>query len=150
MKDMNKVFLLGRIGVEPEVRTTKSGLAFAKFSLATARRVKDSSSSEAGAQAWTDETQWHRVIAWGRLAETVQKLGHKGQTVLVEGTIRSRKYETQEGRPQFSFEVHADEMSFLGLPSGTQRNSVKNEIAEESESGSTLEVQVAAAEDLPY
>jgi single-strand DNA-binding protein len=113
MKDMNKVFLLGRLGVDPEIRTTQSGLTFARFSLATARRVKESSGSESGEPQWKDQTQWHRVIAWGKLAEMAQRMAKKGQTILVEGSLRQRKYEAKDGRSQISFEVHADEMSFL-------------------------------------
>jgi single-strand DNA-binding protein len=150
MKDMNKVFLLGRMGADPEVRTTKNGLAFAKFSLATARRVKDPNGSDSGVQAWMDETQWHRVVAWGRMAETVQKLGRKGQTVLIEGTIRNRKYETQDGKPQFSFEVHADEMSFLGLTSSASRSSGGSQAGESAAVEPDVALGVSPSEDLPY
>lgn len=146
MKDMNKVFLLGRLGADPELRTTKNGLSVAKLSLATARRIRDVSAPESGTEAWKDETQWHRVVAWGKLAENVQRMGRKGMTVLVEGTIRSRRYEDREGKPQFSFEVHADEMSFLG---GGKSG------ADTTESGGLAEAQVgtsesALAEDLPF
>jgi single-strand DNA-binding protein len=146
MKDMNKVFLLGRLGGDPEIRSTRNGLSVARLSLATARRIRDVSAGEGAPDAWRDETQWHRIIAWGKLAENVQRLGKKGMTVLVEGTIRSRRYDDREGKPQFSFEVHADEMSFLGggKPASDPAQEMNVSVARES-----IE-EPAAAEDLPY
>jgi single-strand DNA-binding protein len=132
MKDLNKVFLLGRLGVDPEFRTTQSGLSFARFSLATARRVRENGAQQAGEQAWTEETQWHRVIAWGKLADAVHRIGKKGQTVLVEGSLRQRKYESKEGKPQISFEVHAEELSFLN--SGGGGSAIRAQQREEAES----------------
>jgi len=146
MKDMNKVFLLGRLGADPELRSTKSGLSVAKLSLATARRIRDTSVPENGSDSWKDETQWHRVVAWGKLAENVQRMGRKGMTVLVEGTIRSRRYEDREGKPQFSFEVHADEMSFLG-GGKAQMDSSESAIPGESQE---RERETTLAEDLPF
>ena len=146
MKDMNKVFLLGRLGAEPELRSTKNGLSVAKLSLATARRIRDASAPENGSEAWKDETQWHRVVAWGKLAENVQRLGRKGMTVLVEGTIRSRRYEDREGKPQFSFEVHADEMSFLGGGKAATDSAESGVLAEAQERTN----EPAIAEDLPF
>jgi single-strand DNA-binding protein len=142
MKDLNKVFLLGRLGADPEVRSTQSGLSFARFSLATARRVREGGASQMGEQAWTEETQWHRVIAWGKLADAVQKISRKGQTVLVEGALRQRKYESKDGRPQISFEVHADEISFLNV---NGNNALRAQRVQSAESASLADMDSAEA-----
>jgi len=157
MKDLNKVFLLGRMGNDPEFRTTQSGLSFARFSLATARRVRENGSQQAGEQAWAEETQWHRVIAWGKLADAVQRMGKKGQTVLVEGSLRQRKYEAKDGKPQISFEVHAEEMSFLNSGAGgssvrtRQRELEKEEgMAHVSENTEVSLTHSSDSEDIPF
>lgn len=112
MMDVNKVILVGRLGAEPIRRETKKGLPVAQFSLATSRRVRVEGDAEG--QPTGEETVWHRVVTWGRQAETCAQYLHKGQAVYVEGSVRSRKYDAKDGTQRTAFEVHADVVNFLG------------------------------------
>ncbi len=114
MKDMNRVILLGRLGSEPVQRSTKSGTSVVKFPLATSRRF--SSTDESGVEKQTDETEWHQVVVWGKQGDACAAHLVKGQSVLVEGTIRSHKYDAKDGAQKMSFEVHAENVCFLGKP----------------------------------
>lgn len=112
MKDVNKVLLIGRLGTDPVQRETKNGVAVVNFSLATSRRV-----TEQGPDAEVkerEETQWHKVVVWGKQAESCKQYLDKGQAVYVEGMMRSRKYTGKEGAARIAFEVHAENVIFLG------------------------------------
>jgi single-strand DNA-binding protein len=112
MKDVNKIMLIGRLGTDPVQRETKNGLAVVHFPLATSRRVVE---QEPGAEAKErEETQWHKIVVWGKQAEACKLYLVKGQAVFVEGMMRSRKYTNKEGAERISFEVHAENVSFLG------------------------------------
>ncbi len=112
MKDVNKIILIGRLGADPILRETKTGAVVVHFPVATARRVKPTEPSEE--EPKTEETQWHRIVAWGRQGETCAQYLKKGQKVYVEGSILSRKYEAKDGSERMSFEVIAETVSFLG------------------------------------
>ena len=111
MFDVNKAILVGRLGANPVVRPTKSGMSRATFPLATSRYIKSEGTD--GESEGREETQWHQVVAWGKQAERCAKYLSKGQPVFVEGTIRSRKYE-KEGENRYFFEIHAERFSFFG------------------------------------
>lgn len=115
MIDINKVILAGRLGANPVQKETKSGRAFTRFSVATSRKIKKSASTENGADdETTEETQWHHIVAWGKQAESCKQYLSKGRPVLIEGSLRHRKFEDSEGRTRYMTEVHADTVSFLG------------------------------------
>ena len=123
MKDINKVILLGRLGSDPIRRETKTGKTVVQFPVATARRVLSSSGTEdtesSGERDYVEETQWHRVVTWGKQAEACAKYLKKGQPVFVEGSIRTRTFEDKDGLERLSVEVHADTLSFL--PNGVSK-----------------------------
>lgn len=98
----NKVILLGRLGSDPEVSETTTGKMVAKFSLATTETYKHKTT-----------TQWHKIVAWGKLAEICQKWLAKGQQVYVEGKISNREWE-KDGRKHYSTEIVIDKMEFVG------------------------------------
>lgn len=126
MKDVNKVILIGRVGADPIQRETRQGVSVVNFPLATSRRLRAEAVGEAvkteevfGTEApakgeYSEETEWHRVVAWGREAESCAQFLRKGQPVYVEGMIRSRKFEAKDGAQRTAFEVHAESVSFLG------------------------------------
>ena len=105
MKDVNKVILLGRLGADPVQRETKNGLAVASFDVATSRRGKEEGEKQ---------TQWHKVVVWGKQAEACATHLKKGHSVFVEGTMKTRKYDGKDGNSRTAFEVHADDVSFIG------------------------------------
>lgn len=104
---VNKVFLIGNLGRDPEVRYTSSGQAVAHFSLATSRSRRDPNGN------WTDETEWHRIIAWDRLAEMASEHLHKGSKVYVDGRISSRKYTDNQGIERAAYEIVANDLTLL-------------------------------------
>ena len=116
MKDVNKIILVGRLGADPVLRDTKNGLSVAQFPLATSRWVKETGqeTAQTESQEAADKTQWHRVIAWGKQADACAQFLKKGDSVYVEGSVRTHKYESKEGDSRMAFEVHAETVSFLG------------------------------------
>ncbi len=104
MRDINKVMLMGRLGVDPTLRTTQNGTPVANFSLATENPSKDKEAAE---------TTWHRVVVWGKPAEWCQQRLQKGMPLFVEGRIRTSKYEGEDGKAKYSTEIHADNVHFI-------------------------------------
>jgi single-strand DNA-binding protein len=109
MASVNKVILVGNLGADPEVRYLPSGDAVANIRLATTDRYKDKASGE-----MKEMTEWHRVSFFGRLAEIVNEYLKKGSSVYIEGRIRTRKWQAQDGTDRYSTEIVADQMQMLG------------------------------------
>lgn len=108
-RSVNKVILLGNLGKDPELRYTPSGQAVARFSLATSDRWRDKNSGE-----WQDRTEWHTVVCWAKLAETVGQYLTKGSSVYIEGRLQTRSWDDKEGKKHYSTEVVANEMVMVG------------------------------------
>src|SRR3954468_9135001 len=104
---VNKVILVGNLGRDPEMRYTPSGQPVANFSLATSRGRQDANGN------WTDETEWHRIVVWERLAELASQSLHKGSKVYVEGRIQSRKYTDNQGVERTSYDIVAHDLTLL-------------------------------------
>src|SRR5690349_22179813 len=114
MASVNKVILVGNLGADPEVRYLPSGDAVANIRLATTDRYKDKQSGE-----FKEMTEWHRISFFGRLAEIVSEYLKKGSAVYIEGRIRTRKYQAQDGTDRYSTEIVADQMQMLGGRGGS-------------------------------
>jgi single-strand DNA-binding protein len=113
MPSMNRVFLVGNLGHEPEVRATGSGTPVLTLSVATTERFKDAGGNR------KERTDWHRVVAWNDLATNCGKYLKKGDRVLVEGRLQGREYE-KDGEKRTSVEVIARNIQFLTFKKGTQ------------------------------
>jgi single-strand DNA-binding protein len=109
MASVNKVILVGNLGADPEIRYLPSGDAIANIRLATTDRYKDKASGE-----FKEATEWHRVAFFGRLAEIVGEYLKKGSSVYIEGRLRTRKWQGQDGQDRYSTEIVADQMQMLG------------------------------------
>lgn len=107
MSSLNKAMIIGRLGQDPDVRYTQSNTAVANLSVATSERYKDKQGE------WKENTEWHRVVAWGRLAEICQEYLKKGSQVYIEGPIQTRKWEDKEGQTRYSTEIKALTMTML-------------------------------------
>ena len=107
-RGVNKVILLGNLGKDPELSYLPSGQSVAKFSLATSRKYKDKSGE------LKEETEWHNIVAWGKLGEISAQYLKKGRQAYVEGRIHSNKWEDREGKPRTTVEIVADEVVLLG------------------------------------
>lgn len=111
---VNRVILVGNLGADPEMRYTANGTAVAKFRLATTETFVDRQGNR------QERTEWHRVTAWGKLAEICGQYLSKGRLVYIEGKIRSDTWE-QEGVKRYSYEIVADNMRMLGPGRGQER-----------------------------
>ena len=107
-RGVNKVILLGNLGKDPELSYLPSGQSVAKFSLATSRKYKDKNGE------LKEETEWHNIVAWGKLGEISAQYLKKGRQAYVEGRIRSRNWEDREGKSRTTVEIVADEVVLLG------------------------------------
>ena len=108
MASVNKVFVLGYIGKDPELRYTPSGTANVTISVATSRSWTSKDSGER-----TEETEWHRIVAWDKLAEIIGEYLHKGDQVHIEGRLKTRKWE-KDGVTHYTTEIVAEQMTMLG------------------------------------
>ncbi len=104
---LNKVMLIGNLGGDPEIRTTASGQSVCNFNIATTRRWN---SKEGQAQ---EETDWHRIVVWGRQAENCKEYLSKGRQVFIEGRLQTRQWEDQSGNKRYTTEVVAQNVQFL-------------------------------------
>ena len=109
MAGVNKAIILGRLGRDPEVRHTQDGTAVVTLSVATSEAWTDKSSGEK-----REKTEWHRVSAFGRLAEIMAQYLSKGSQVYIEGKIQTRKWQDQGGNDRYTTEIVAREMQMLG------------------------------------
>ncbi len=104
---VNKVILVGHLGADPETRTAGTGTVVANLRLATSERVKQG-------DEWSDHTEWHRIVCFGRTAENVSRYLKKGRQIYVEGRIRTKKWTDKEGHDKYTTEILADQIHFLG------------------------------------
>lgn len=106
---INRVTLLGNVGKDPDVRYLDSGVAVAQLSLATTVKGYTTQSG----QQIADRTEWHNLVAWRGLAQTIEKYVHKGDKLFVEGELRYRDYEGQDGVKRRTSEIYLDRMELL-------------------------------------
>ena len=105
---LNRVILLGRLGRDPEIRYTQSQLTIANLNIATDERRPD------GNGGWKQETEWHRVVLFGKQADLAKQYLTKGREVLIEGSLRTRQWQDQQGQKRYSTEIVAQNMRFVG------------------------------------
>jgi single-strand DNA-binding protein len=108
MKGLNKVMLLGNVGVQPEVKVLPNEHKVARFSFATSEVFKTKDGLR------TNETQWHNIIAWNSLANIIEKYVHKGDSLHIQGKLSYRQYQDADGDTHYITEIVADEIIMLG------------------------------------
>ena len=111
---LNKVMLIGNVGKDPEVRHLESGVPVVTIPIATTERYKDKNGEV------KEQTEWHNVVLWRVLAEFTEKYVHKGKQVYIEGKLRSRSWEDQNGQKRYTTEIVADAIRLLGRKSDTE------------------------------
>jgi single-strand DNA-binding protein len=126
MASVNKVILIGNLGADPETRYSTDGAAITNIRMATTDRWKDKSSGE-----MREQTEWHRVVFFGRLAEIAGEYLKKGAPVYIEGRLRTRKWTDKEGHDRYTTEVTADAMQLLGSRGGAGDPSTREAPASE-------------------
>ncbi len=105
---VNKVILIGNLGQKPEMRYTATNSAVANLSIATTESWKDKESGE-----MRDKTEWHRVVFFGKPAETIEKYLDKGSKIYVEGKLQTRKWQDKEGKDRWTTEIIGNQFNFL-------------------------------------
>ena len=106
---INKVILVGNVGLDPEVRALESGVKVARIRLATTERYTDRQTNET-----KELTEWHTVTMWRGLADIVDKYVHKGSQLYIEGSLRTREWTDKDNQKRYATEVVATEMKLLG------------------------------------
>jgi single-strand DNA-binding protein len=106
---LNKAMIIGRLGRDPELRFTQSNTAVCTFSVATDERWTDKASGEK-----KEETEWHKIVVWGRQGENCNEYLSKGRLVFIEGRIKTREWEDKKGERRWTTEIVAQRVQFLG------------------------------------
>lgn len=115
---VNKVILIGNLGKDPEVRHLENGAVVANFTLATSESYIDKKTGQR-----VENTDWHDIVVWRGLAEIAEKYLNKGMKVYVEGKLKKRSWQDQEGNTRYATEVLADELTILSRPEKSQQSS---------------------------
>lgn len=113
---VNKVILVGNVGLDPEVRTTESGVKVARVRLATTERIYNRQTNEN-----TELTEWHTITLWRGLADVVDRYVRKGSQLYIEGRLRTREWTDKDNIKRYTTEIMADEMKLLGRRSDNQQ-----------------------------
>ncbi len=145
-RGVNKVILVGNLGRDPEISYTPGGLAVGKFSLATSERRKDADGE------WTDQTEWHNIVTFGKTAEAASQYLRKGRQVYIEGRIQTRNYE-KDGERRYFTEIIANTMIMLGGRRDEAEQVVEGPSSSEPEPGVPPEPEVPESDikdDLPF
>jgi single-strand DNA-binding protein len=111
-RGINKVILIGNLGADPEMKYTAGGTAICKFRIATTEVFKDRDGNQ------QERTEWHRVVAWAKLAEICGQYLSKGKQVYVEGSLRTSSWDDQDGNKRYTTEINARDVQFLGGGTG--------------------------------
>ena len=112
---VNKAILVGRLGRDPETRYTSGGQAVANFTLATDESYKDRSGER------QKRTEWHRVVLWGKTAESLSEYLTKGKQIYVEGRLQTRQWDDKDGNKRYTTEIRSDRVVLLGGGGGGGR-----------------------------
>jgi len=146
MASVNKVILVGNLGRDPETRYMPDGAAITNVSLATTFAWNDKQSGEK-----KEETEWHRIVFRGRLAEIVGEYLKKGSQVYVEGRLRTRKWQDKEGHDRYTTEIVGDTMQMLGSRAGAgeARGEARGEAKPEPKGEAPAKAAAKAAPDKP-
>ena len=144
MASINKVIVVGNLGADPETKYTPSGDAVTNIRVATTDRWKDKASGE-----MKEQTEWHRIVFFGRLAEVAGEYLTKGSQVYVEGSLRTRKWQDKDGQDRYSTEIKGDVMQMLGSRGNGAADEERSRAAARSEPRSEPAKQPAAAGAAP-
>ena len=120
MMGVNKVTLVGNLGADPEVKKTSSKQTFTVFNLATSRNWMNKEGQK------QEHTEWHRIVVWGKLAETCGEYLSKGRQVYIEGRLQTRSWEDDKGQKKYTTEVVAQQVLFLGNNNSTEKRNYES------------------------
>ena len=151
MASVNKVILIGNLGKDPELKFLQSGQPVANFPIATSEKWKDKSTGET-----KEQTEWHNIIMFGKLAEIAGQYLKKGSSVFVEGRLQTRKWQDKDGQERYTTEIIANEMKMLGGrgdQSGSQpAQQPRSQSNQDARNKATFDAQAPAGfdDDIPW
>ena len=151
MPSLNKVILIGRCGRDPEVRRATLGDAIANISIATSKRFKDKVTGET-----REETEWHRIVMFGSLAEITEQYVRKGRLLYIEGSLRTRKWTDQTEQERYTTEIIANTMKLLDRKDALPAQSTPDDYAKASGRGNVSAQSARSAsleelaDDIPF
>lgn len=138
-RDLNKAMLIGRLGQDPELKYTQSGIAVVSFSVATGLKWKDQEGN------WQEKTEWHNLKAWRGLAETISTYLKKGSKVYVEGRLETSNWEDENKKKHYKTEIVVDEMIMLDSKGDRDNTQSSN-----TSSKPAANTNAATDDDLPF
>ncbi|MCO5251582.1 MAG: single-stranded DNA-binding protein [Candidatus Kapabacteria bacterium] len=138
-RSVNKAIILGNLGQDPELRSTPTGLSVTTLNVATTESFKDKNGE------WKDNTEWHRIVVWDKMAEIAHERLKKGSKVYVEGKITNRSYDGKDGVKRYVSEIRA----MMVIPLDYKAPNRNNEYADES-NDEDIQVQDNNGEDIPF
>jgi single-strand DNA-binding protein len=147
MSSLNKILLIGRLGKDPEMRSTSDGTPVATFSLATSENWTDKNGTR------QERTEWHNIVAWSRLADLSKRFLSKGRQVYIEGRLQTREWNDREGNKRRTTEVVASQMVLLGArPQSNETMDQSQEAVSQSaaESESSFGDAGITDDDIPF
>ncbi len=151
MASVNKVIIIGNLGRDPELKSLPSGQPVANFSIATSEKWKDKSTGETN-----EQTEWHNIIMFGKLAEIAGQYLKKGSSVFIEGRLQTRKWQDKTGQDRYTTEIIANEMKMLGSrgdQSGSQpAQQPRSQSNQDARNKATFDAQAPAGfdDDIPW
>ncbi|MGD8394881.1 MAG: single-stranded DNA-binding protein [Candidatus Eiseniibacteriota bacterium] len=145
MASVNKVILVGNLGSDPEIRHTQNGNVVANFNVATNEQWKGKDGER------NERTEWHRIVAWGRLAEICEQYLSRGRQVYIEGRLQTRQWEDRDGNRRYTTEIVAQVMQMLGRPGDRgEAPSGGPSYEEEEYSDRTVRAGGGSDDDVPF
>lgn len=145
MAGVNKVILVGNLGADPEIRHLENGTPVASLRIATSETYKDRTTGERKTL-----TEWHNVVLWRGLAEVAEKYLKKGNLVYVEGKIRTRSWQGEDGNNRYTTEIVADNLTMLGGRQAVETSNVAATPAEQKPQTPDIDTTSQADDDLPF
>lgn len=136
---LNKVDLIGRVGKDPEIKTTNNGNKVANFSLATSEKYKNE-----------EKTEWHNIVIWGKLADIVERYVTKGQLLYLSGKITTRSYEDKDGNKKYITDIVCFNMKMLGGNSGNKRDNRQAAAEQQARDWKPEDLPNPDEDDLPF
>ncbi len=138
-RSVNKAIILGNLGQDPELRSTPTGLSVTTLNVATTESFKDKNGE------WKENTEWHRIVVWDKMAETAHERLKKGSKVYVEGKITNRSYDGKDGVKRYVSEIRAS----MVIPLDYKAPNRNNDYADDS-NDEDIQVQDNNGEDIPF
>lgn len=142
---LNKAILIGNLGADPDVRYIPNGNAVATVRLATTRRWKDKQTNDR-----KEDTEWHRVVFYGKLAEVVSEYVKKGSQIYVEGRIETKKWQDKDGQDRYTTQIVAEEMHMIGGGKGKQEHGAQNVAPQRQPEPATVTDDSDFDDDIPF